>query len=290
MKTKLLSKLMLMGFAVGMIAGCGGGSDKKNLPSKNDQNTAIAPDSVSLVDPCNLCEDAEHIVSVNQAKIMIEEFHRRFIDVPNNRLNNIGGIIDLTNWRLEPSGAAGFRPLKMHYGLDKSRNLILTVETVNTNCYDNNYQGSSGFQSAKLLTTNSHFNPIKRGPLTREALDLFLSNELTISASFYEIERKDAEEFHKLFDDEFHSHYACPSMYFFPANSIDQISSVTNNKEFAYFFGYDNSDPDAEHKLRVILVGINAGRLVMTDGQNSLMRDYSRPHPIAKSRKTEGKQ
>lgn len=287
MKTKILSKLVLMGFTAVMIAGCGGASEKTNSTSSpKSVNTESVKVEEDLAGPCNVCEDIDHTISVPVAKGMIEAFHNTFINVENNRINNMGGIIDLTNWRLTPSGASGFRPLKMHYGLDKSRNLILTVETVNTNCNEGFYQGSSGFQSAKLLTSNSHFNPIKRGLVNSGDIDAFFATELKISASVYEIYRKDAEKLRTDFDKEFSKEYLCESMYFNPANSIEQINVHTNTMKFAYFFGYDNSDPKAEHKIRVILVGIDSteGHLVLTDAAgNSLMRDYSRPYPIAKA-------
>jgi hypothetical protein len=290
MKTKILSKLMLISITMVMIVGCGKSSKKKNsTPKTDDISSSSNGKGAKSLDPCNFCDETNHYIEIEEAKIMIEEFHRTFINVPANRINNMGGIIDLTRWKLDPSGAPGFRPLKMHFGLDKSRNLILTVEMANTYCYQNYYQGSAGFQSAKLLTTNSHFNPIKRGPINRTDLDNFLDNELTINASFFEIDRKDAEEFNRKFDTEFKSHYECESMYFFPENSIDNINSETgNNNKFAYFFGYDNSDPQAKHKLRVILVGIddsiNKLKLIDAEG-SSLMRDYSRPYPFIGPRK-----
>jgi hypothetical protein len=245
--------------------------------------------SVNLVSSdCDSCQDIDHRIEVSDAVSMITDFHNIFNldrDGQNsNRISNLGGVIDLRTWN--PSSVIfGFTPLKMHYGYTPiNKQLTLTIENDNDKCYRDKYTGKEGIESATLLTNTNTIPALPNQVVTPEEVynylqnNTFQQNPLPVS-----ITNLDARTLLRDFTCNFGSDYLCPDIHFYPRTSTNEISSENNFHHFAYFFGYNSAG--GNHKIRVILVGVNENnRLMLVDSENnSLMRDYSRPYPVASS-------
>lgn len=296
MKTKLLSKLMMVAL-MAVIVGCGG-SNKENSgegaahdSTKSDsiEPTTVQPSAVRAEDDCNVCDDKEtHRIDFDSIAELIQNFDNAFIKT--ELIANAGGVINLDVTQLNKIDDS-YKTVKFHWGFDSSqKRLSLTCEASNKPCSLNVYSGKPSVEDALLFGTHSA-NDFK--------LKSSYSNNLTktqiITHFITDVAYKVVDPSCKIIKDEeakrllgdFNTNQirtdyypTCDDIVFNKKYTIDEISAVSKTNIFRYYFGLDLGE-HIKRKLRVILVGMtDKNKLVVYDLNDNLMiRETSRPRP-----------
>jgi hypothetical protein len=306
MKTKILSKLMLVCFTAFMVVNLKSYAQieknykdgKTNARNNNTSSNAIAP-------ICDVCSPKDsHVIEIDKALRLIADFHNVVI-TRNSKIHNAGGYFTevVPAGMVQQNSLLNFRTFKIHWAVENIENnltrLFIMVDPSNRNCLESgSYDGTSGLESTQMMATY-HQNDIP----------IFTSrgNELSTTKILFELKEKmrnidpslnhfrnirnvsqspqsptEAQNLLNAFknDPDVEQFYNCDDLVFEKAFSLDQISRFPDGqKSFFYFFGYDREMTN--HPLRLILAGYDAqNKIVFYDGTGiSLLRQNSRPRP-----------
>jgi hypothetical protein len=277
MKTKLLSLLMLISCTAVMFVGC----KKKFAPTT-----------------CDECDEVNHVIEIDEAAKLIAAFHNNVVNDSEDRsyighIQNSGGIVDLKDWK--STVILGFKPIIMHLGFEpipgdalNNGNLIVSVEKDNPKCIDKVYQNQNGdgFVSDEYFRSGQNIPSIAYKGTRIDENDVigYLFRKFNLNSTAQPIDKNTAIRNESMVRANFPvgTRYNCKDFRFNVTNTLRYISKFSDNEKLVYFFGYKPSvnPTNTDLQIKIILVGIKDGKLLIQEGNgNSLMRDYSRPHP-----------
>lgn len=303
MKTKLLSKIMLVALIAVMIAGLFNKLSAQNKSIQTETKSNKIGTKV-LIPECDVCSPKDdHIIEVEKALRLIADFHNVIV-TKNSRINNSGGYfteIVPTGFTQEKS-LLSFPTFKIHWAVENIENsltrLFIMVDPSNRVCSDLNvYSGIAGLECENMMSTYSQ-NDIPlfttRGTklTTTKILFELQENRRRIDPNFNHFRNirnvslppasTEAQNLLNAFktDSDVKQFYYCDDLVFEKALSLDQISRYPDGqKSFFYLFGYDKEMTN--HPLRLILAGYDSqNRIIFYDATGiSLLRQNSRPRP-----------
>jgi hypothetical protein len=295
MKTKILSKLMLMGFTAVMMVGCDtkkGSSTEGADATKTDAAETRDAAAPQPPDPCIVCDEKEdHRIKRSEFEDLIINFDKEFVS--KGIFRNHGGVIVMENNSGNKSLAylKSYATLKLHLGIEgtgSSKRLLVTYEPESASCIDDKYQGTLGINSNLKFLSSYAVNDIIIPKINKDMFPIdieshfFKSNTFKITNDTRKEITKAATiklwESFKTFDKD-RNIYFCEDIMFNINKTLDEITSVSQRNAFQYYFGYDETK--TLHKIRLILVGIDKeDKVVMFDATGDyLFRETSRPRP-----------
>jgi len=307
MKTKILSKIMMIGFTTMMFEGfinksfAQNHTNDKSVKSVTSNNNTT---SKAMAPECNVCSPKDdHVIDIEKALRLIADFHNVVITT-NSKINNAGGYFTevIPTGIKQKNSLLTYPTFKIHWAVENIQNdltrLFIMVDPADRVCRDNDqYSGTSGLESDEMMGTFAQ-NDIPlfatRGTKLTSTKILFelQENRRRIDPSYNHFRnirntnpqpgQTEAQILLSTFQnnpDVMHF-YNCEDLVFEKALSIDQVSHYPNGqKSFFYLFGYDKEM--SYHPLRLILAGYDAqNRIVFYDVTGtSLLRQNSRPRP-----------
>ncbi len=310
MKTKILSKLMLVCFTAVMIAGFSGkllAQTKQNSSESTKTSNVNTSKQILKASDCRVCDKSDiHLITLESAINMIKDFHNKILKDGN--ITNSGGYFSTIE---NPNPPNDYKPLtlyntfKLHWAVEDSLNtggkqrLFITFEPSEQYCDNNNrYSGIQGLEGNYLQTTFAINDISPFTDISNEVTHQMIYNRLgqifSINNTYnYKriVEKQSNDPTARTaisFLNAFKTHrdlyglYQCDDLVFNKLLSIDQIEAVTKNTSFFYFFGYD--EEQTYHRLRLIIAGFensnNGIKIRLFDaGGISLLRESSRPRP-----------
>ena len=272
MKTKLLSKLMLVAFTMVMIVGCG-----SKLMAQGQPNN------------CMVCADKDtYKITPDSVLFLIRNFHNEFIN--KGIFSNAGGYISFNPAAIKSTEKAlsSYYTLKFHWGyeeIDTYKRLFVTMEQKNplSKCEGGLYKGTYGIESANLFTSwkENDVQPFGLVPgliSTVEVLKGLLDPQINTKDIENIISQAQAVTYHSAFDTPFHGEYECKDIVFNNTKTGAVIQAASDKNGFIYFFGYDPRH--AIHKIRLILAGLDKdNKIVFFSADDFMFRENSRPRP-----------
>lgn len=297
MKTKFLSKLMLVACTMVMIVGC----DRKTK-SPTDTDVTNKPGSVDTIaaaaaeqeeNDCLVCNDKDdHKILLDSVIYLIQTFDSAFID--KGIISNAGGVIDFESANnLTPKITRTYPTFKFHWGLEKIgtyNRLSVTCQTTGKNCVDNKYQGNSGIEGKYLFGTHKENDFTLRTSANKKLTKREILNHLISNSPFPPqiigeniIDSIDADKLLTAFSRPLmplSKSYPCKDIVFNVDSTLYKIEATSKRYTLRYYFGYD-ARKDISHNLRLILIGIDDDdKLTIFDASDKLLiRETSRPRP-----------
>jgi hypothetical protein len=295
MKTKLLSKLMLVCFTAVMMVGCGGKKSESETPANGVtlENTKTVVAAKFVENDCLVCNDKDdHKISLDSVIYLIQTFDSAFID--KGIISNAGGVIDFESGNnLTPKIVKTYPTFKLHWGFEKIgtyNRLSVTCQLKGEDCVNNVYQGKSGIEGKTLFGTHKdndftlRTNANKK--LTKGEIITHLNSTISFPPQIIGENIIDSIEADKLLIGFFRplnqlsKTYPCKDIVFNVDSTLYEIEATSKRYTLRYYFGYD-ARKDITHKLRLILIGIDHdNKLRIFDASDKLLiRETSRPRP-----------
>jgi hypothetical protein len=302
MKTKLLSKLIVMACMAVMIAGCGDGKktegeiDAGQTPIDSTMKSENSNEQAFLASDCEVCNknDTYQILKSDAAKL-ISAFHN-IVLTKNSKINNAGGYFTFdskptSDKSSKKKSLMDYTSFKFHWAVEDTINdlqrLFISYEANDRKCDDSNvYSGNSGIEGPELYSTfpeNDILPFLPKGDnLTEKMAETMIENHIVRIAKSYKREVAKSTAMSLLAS--FRSHndvntfYKCDDIVFDKIKTFYPIALKSGKESFVYFFGLDTTQ--IHHRLRLIIAGFdNNNKIIFFDGTKTLLRENSRPRP-----------